>query len=493
MKVLIKRSQLQKLFTTEQKRRVYYYASLWVLVGVLVLLGAGSVFFPNPTMSLLEKRELAKMPAFSVEAFFSGQYIRDLEAFYADTFPLREGFVGLAAFVENMKGLRPNEVKIYEQAPQEPPPPVRSESVPAGAGEMTESNPNIPNVPQTTTPAARDYEPNSLAAGEVSQLGATFICKDRALTLFGGNRDVGLYYAQVVNNYASALEGKVKVYDMIIPTAVEYGLPDEYKKLSASQKDNIDYIYGNMSSLVATVDAYSQLEAHYYNEYLYFRTDHHWTGLGAYYAYRAFADKAGFTPLSLSDYETKRLDGTFLGTLYAMTQDPMLKEHPDYLEYYVNPTSSKAFLYQRNNPDTPLERDVFATYAKGGNSYSLFLHGDWPLLRIDTGVKNGRKIAVVKESFGNAFIPFLIDHYEQIYVVDQRHFQTSLTELLEQNGIGELLFCNNIFAANTNFHVECIKSLQYQVYMPDAIVSSSSKEESASSESESEDDIIIIS
>ena len=96
----------------------------------------------------------------------------------------------------------------------------------------------------------------------------------------------------------------------------------------------------------------------------------------------------------------------------------------------------------------------------------MFLGGDLPLIRIDTGVKNGRKILMVKESFGNCFAPFLVNHYEQVYVVDQRYFQLGLVNFIQENGINELLFINNIFAANTGIRIQEIRNLMYQQYVP---------------------------
>ena len=109
---------------------------------------------------------------------------------------------------------------------------------------------------------------------------------------------------------------------------------------------------------------------------------------------------------------------------------------------------------------------IFGEMASATNSYSIFLYGDFPLEKIATENHNGRKIVVVKESYGNDFVPFLVPHFEEIYVVDQRYFQTSLVDLMEETGITDLLFLNNIFAANTPYHISCIENLKHQVWVP---------------------------
>ena len=103
---------------------------------------------------------------------------------------------------------------------------------------------------------------------------------------------------------------------------------------------------------------------------------------------------------------------------------------------------------------------MYAESVSGVNSYSIFLQGDLPIVKMETMHKNGRKIAIVKESYGNAFAPFLINNYEKIIVVDQRYYTGDFVKMLKTEGINELLFINNIFAAHTPFHIEKIKGLK---------------------------------
>lgn len=111
------------------------------------------------------------------------------------------------------------------------------------------------------------------------------------MSLYGGDPASGKWYAQVLNSYHEELPD-VQIYNMIIPTAIEFYVPDKYRDLTQSQKAMIDLVYGTLDPSIKKVDAYSELAAHT-DEYIYFRTDHHWTGLGAYYAYRAFCGRRG--------------------------------------------------------------------------------------------------------------------------------------------------------------------------------------------------------
>ena len=119
-------------------------------------------------------------------------------------------------------------------------------------------------------------------------------------------------------------------------------------------------------------------------------------------------------------------------------------------------------MYQRNQPYTPYASTVFADYATGGNSYSVFLHGDHPLMKIETDLNNGRKIMVVKESFGNAFAPFLVENYENVYIVDYRYIKNvdkrSLTQMVDKYKIDDVLFVNNVSAVRSESAVQMMSN-----------------------------------
>jgi hypothetical protein len=102
---------------------------------------------------------------------------------------------------------------------------------------------------------------------------------------------------------------------------------------------------------------------------------------------------------------------------------------------------------------------MYAEQVSGENSYSVFIHGDLPICKMESTHKNGRKICLVKESYGNAFAPFLTNNYEKVIVVDQRSYKGNFIEMLKAEGINELLFINNIFAAHTQFHIDDIRNL----------------------------------
>ena len=302
----------------------------------LLAVGGLSIFMEKPTYSEQEKRDLAKFPKPTVKGYWDGTLASGIDAFYSDTFPFRDALIALGSTMEEMRGLRLDNAKIHETVPSTSEP-----EVPVEPGSGAENETSSSSTPQET------------AVGEKN--GSVFIYKGQAMSMFGGSQSMGKWYADVVSSYASALP-EVQVYDIVVPTSIEFYLPEKYKDISAPEKPNIDYIYSQMSDAVKTVDAYGEIAKHT-DEYIYFRTDHHWTVTGAYYAYAAFCKEAGFTPAPYDSFEWNRKE-PFYGTLYAQTQDSTLRENPDYVDYPTISTPHQAYMYRRGQPFTPDRKSV---------------------------------------------------------------------------------------------------------------------------------------
>ena len=303
------------------------------LVTVLALVGVLSLVLPKPTVSVYEKRELAPFPAFSAKALWSGEWMRDFEAHYADTFPGRDGFIAAAAILDDWKGIRgEDEIKIYNQPSgggqsASGPAPAPSVSQPAPSASQPDPPPGgeeTPSQPGESSASSAPEAPPEVPDGYLTE--GYCIVGDRGMTLFGGYRPVAEQYAGILTKFAGRLEGQAKVYNIVVPCSGEFYLPEKYQSLSNSQRENIQYLYSQMGEGVTTVDAYSWI-AQNTEKYLYFRTDHHWTALGAYYAYVAFCRSAGLEEVNIAQVE-KRTIQPFLGTVYNATRDPAWRRIP---------------------------------------------------------------------------------------------------------------------------------------------------------------------
>ena len=271
------------------------------------------------------------------------------------------------------------------------------------------------------------------------------------------------WYDEIATDYAAAIsEFKEKspdfsVYSMVVPNHTEFALPrrllDEVGTMP--QVDNIKAIYESLSSAVQPINCYNALCDHI-NEYIYFNTDHHWSGLGAYYAYAAFCEQTGQTALKLSDC-TEHTISDFEGTLY----DSSLQNGLDTVHWWEFPYETHAM--RQDNPGEDLYRTTvyYEQEGSGQYSYGVFIWGDAPLfVCYNDELNNGKKIAVVKESYGNAFAPYLTNNYEEVHVVDMRYFDGSLTDYMRDNGIDEVIFVNNVMQANNPDMIDRIRELK---------------------------------
>ena len=287
--------------------------------------------------------------------------------------------------------------------------------------------------------------------------GAVFIFKNRGFELFSGSPQMGKKYANVINMYNRLKIPGLKIYNLIIPVGFEFEITERYKSLVRPNKKAIKDIFAAEDPEIIKINPVDGLRKHR-TEYIYFNTDHHWTSLGAYYAYQSFCAAAGLNPVSIDKLPSKVKPG-FLGLFYRLTRSNVLKNNPDSVRYYLFPDSVN-FYIGANSIGYWAKSHMYAERVTGSNSYSVFLQGDLPICKMETQHKNGKRIVLVKESYGNAFAPFLINNYEKIIVVDQRGYKGDFIAMLKAEGINELLFINNIFAAHTQFHIDDIKGLK---------------------------------
>lgn len=281
-----------------------------------------------------------------------------------------------------------------------------------------------------------------------------FIYNNVAYEPFYGGDDSAKEYADTVSYVKKKLGSNITLYNVVVPTHTGVDLPDKFKDLFSSQKDYLEKIVTSYSADVKGVNAYNKI-AHHRNEYLYFNTDHHWTGLGAYYAYRAFTKAAGVTPVELDQLKSDKIEG-YTGTLKMYSERDDLKE--DYVEYYYPDYDIDCQCYDENG-ENPYDYLLLHTYAEGENAYGVFLGGDQPLMVAKNPKGNGKKIAVLKESYGNAFSPFICFTYSETHMIDFRSAKIDLKDYLDENGITDVIIINNSMASATPDRLDELKMI----------------------------------
>ena len=292
------------------------------------------------------------------------------------------------------------------------------------------------------------------------QIGSLYLNGDSAYELYYFSEKAVRSYASLLNT-VQAMFPKVEVSAMIVPNSFGIMLdPKVQEKLASSGMDQaIAYSYSLMEKSINKVDVYDALMKHK-EEYIYFRTDHHWTQLGAYYAYQEFCKSKGYSTKPLSAYQKMDFPN-FYGTFYFFMNRPeSLKAHPDEVTAYQGSMNSMQFTDQGGAlQEGKLIYD--ATEMLPGNKYNSFMMGDHAYVEMHNEEAPRKKsILVLKDSYGNAFVPLLAQDYRDVYVVDYRHYQENASSLVQEKGIDEILFLNNIMGVGESISKKMIAVFQ---------------------------------
>ena len=269
--------------------------------------------------------------------------------------------------------------------------------------------------------------------------GAVLICGDYALEYFKMGSNGCAPWASAINSFANRFP-QLNVSAMIVPKSCAYNAPAGLENRADDQRAFISATYDLLEDSIVAVDAMEVMDRHS-GEYLFYRTDHHWTSLGAYYASYAYCRANGLVPRQLGSYETVVRTGC-VGSLYSFCASPqnILKTNPDYTVYHLPEADCTmtigGYEYPLMNTDTKY-------YSSG------FIYGDNPLSVITTDNAFGRNLIIFKESYGNCFVPYMVDYYDTVIVCDIRSFKGSLSSLIAEYGITDALIINNVQAVTS--------------------------------------------
>lgn len=337
-----------------------------------------NVFGEDATFSEQENRFLTQKPSLNWKDFKSGKYTTEYEQYISDQFPFKNQLVGVKGKMDRAIGKKEN---------------------------------------------------NDVLFGDDGYLFERFTSDDDRL-----DRNIGL-----LNTFAEQIDVE-HIYTLIPPTAIEI-YPEKVPKYvsSISQKDTLAYIEKNISSEIDMINVYDMLLS-VKDQQVYFKTDHHWTMRGAYYAYVALAKTMDFEPLLLSDFDIQTVSTSFHGTLYSKAT--AYDHKPDSIELFLPIQEPQVDVTYEDGAkaNTMYELDNLEKKDK----YSLFLDGNHSLVTIKTGAHTGRKLAVLKDSYAHALIPFLANHFDEIHVIDLRYNKESVSSYMASNDLEEILFLYNL-------------------------------------------------
>lgn len=386
--------------------------TIGLFVALLISFFVIGVVMPRDEQSAIdENRTLKEFPTVTADKVFSGEFSREFEEYIADNVGMRSKFVAFSSKIDSIKGVKTNLGKIV------------STNKDLGAG------------------------------GTATESGQLLVLDDRIMEIYKAKPDTAQRYAAVVNKYADEFSDKARVFSMLVPTQIEFAEP-LYANASDSQRASIEGIYGGMSDRVIKVNAYDVLKAHS-SEYIYFRTDHHWTQRGAYYGYKAFTETAGYTPVELSSLKPNSADG-FLGFLYNQANDSSLADKPDTIEWFEGSENYYVKASTKENGAIVEYNSRIFVAPEGTPKYSVFMGGDHSFAKIDTNAPGGKTILVIKDSYANAMLPLLTNTYTTVIAVDPRSYYGTVADIVDEYDVDDILIMNYVFTTTFDDFVDKI-------------------------------------
>lgn len=451
------------------------------LVGIaFAIMTAVFVFFPRTKYSLLEKRDLAEFPDITdIESIKKdpGKFTASISSWFSDTEPYRDELMTLSMNIRGvMKGDFRSEEETVSFRPAETAvaASISDKSDGSDNSEGSEISDNSESAYNGESPSPDDEEDDDLNDGK-AKLGSsgTIIIgkgdKVRALMAFGGNAKGGGGYVDLLNTLADQFPDK-NVYAMVAPLATEYYLPEKAAKASKPQKPFIYSVRDRLSPKVKFVDIYDELLQHK-KEDIYLRTDHHWAGLGGYYAAKRLAETAGVPFKGLDAYDRHEIKG-FVGSMYGYSKDISVKNAPETFVYYtpnqvgydaefVTYSLNKNFKIVRESK--PFKSAFFKKFKDGsGNAYLTFIGTDQAYVKVKTSTPGNRKVLIIKDSYGNAVPGNLFYSFNEVHVIDFRYFTHNLKDYINKNGITDIAVCFNVFNAYSSGSTSKVKKMLSQ-------------------------------
>lgn len=432
----------------------------------MVLAAVGLILPLRPQVSYSEKRELAKFPAFTVGSFLSGDYFERISLWYSDTFPGREQWVSLSDSISGLHGtgniylsgpITMSDTIPVQTEPEEAAPPAEAsdeEEPPASEPAQTESGIEPETEPETepTEPPPLDYY---FSESSVIQIG------DSGYYSLGFSRVQSEALLKGLNHLADNMAAQgVRVMFAPPPTAIGIDVDPYYLPMlnSVDQSEIVAYFSENASENLLVVDTPGVLKPHR-GEYLFFHSDHHWTANAAYYCYTACCEAFGMTPRPLEDF-TMMDQGEFHGSISGKVRKPK-DLAKDTVYSYDPPGNVYMRIWNGSSGDYAgtIIRDM--RNQDYNMKYICFLESDQPLCWIvNDDLPNGKNCVIVKDSFGNCFVPYFSQNYHKVYAIDYRKYsRMKLSAFVEEYEIDDIIIAPNMMSTQSAAGVPLLQGL----------------------------------
>ena len=257
---------------------------------------------------------------------------------------------------------------------------------------------------------------------------------------------------QALEKFVGKAKQNADVHVMMVPTK-SWILREKLPAFAPHYKEQkfYDALQQKLEKEDVLISVEPVLDAHKEEE-IYYRTDHHWTTLGAWYAYEQYTKAVGGDLQRAQGKKKFRcISKDFYGTTYAKIN---YARQADKIEIY-GPADKLRVVYNMGEKKTKTLYDV--SFLKTADQYSVFTGGNQAVLQITGGIKNGKTLLLIKDSFANSILPFLAEDYEKLVVVDLRQLNVSGDRLLEMFSPTDILILYNSaqFAQDKEFEIKC--------------------------------------
>ena len=364
--------------------KIYYSIMTLVFLVILIVIVTLNTTKKDIKFSESENRILAQKPKFSIDRLLEGRYTKKYEKYKVDQFVDRDGWMKLKSSVDLALGKN------------------ESNGIYKGSDDYLIESFEVPDseIVSRNIKAINDFNKK--------------------------HKDINQYML-IAPNAVSILSEKLPPYAPVV-----------------SQKLVMDNFAKTLNKGINYIDVYNTLDKHD-KEYIYYKTDHHWTTLGAYYSFLEAA-KAMDLEVKKDYYNVERVSNDFYGTLYSKSGYEV--KTPDYIDVYLPKDENDEYVVNYVEEQKKSASFYDSEKLETKDKYGVFLGGNHPVVKIKTISKEDRKLLVFKDSYANSFVPFLTQYFSDIIMVDPRYYYDDIEKLIEEEGISDILYLYN---ANTFF------------------------------------------
>ena len=357
--------------------KYYYKIMTYTMLIILSLTVILNLTKEDILFSELENRMLTQKPKFSVERLLEGRYTKKYEKYKVDQFINRDKFISIKSTMDLALGKNKSN-GIYK--------------------------------------CEEDYLIEEFSNVESK------------------NVDLNL---EAINDFYKSHKA-INQYVLIAPNAVSImndKLPPYAPTLN--QKEYLNDFRNKLNKNIKYIDTYDTLK-NKNDEYIYYKTDHHWTTLGAYYAYTDLCKQMN---IEKSSYEIQRVSNDFYGTLYS--KSGYQTNSSDYIDIFIPKNQEDEYIVNYIEEQKKSASLYVSENLNIKDKYSVFLDGNHPIVKIKTTSNSDRKLLMFKDSYANSFTPFLTSNFSDITLVDPRYYYDDIDKLIKDENISDILYLYN--------------------------------------------------